>query len=71
VDTHLLKLGHLQNRILQTTVHKSHMTLKIPYVYGYIVKLHRTQIEEILKHVNRNVHSIGQGEARHRKYKRL
>jgi predicted transcriptional regulator len=40
-------------------------------VYDYITKLCRTQEETILNHVNPNVHGIGQGEARRRKYKRL
>jgi hypothetical protein len=30
-----------------------------------------TQAEVIPTHVNPNVHGIGQGEARHRKYKRI
>jgi hypothetical protein len=34
-------------------------------------KLCRTQAELILKHVNPNVHGIGQEEGRHRKYQRL
>jgi hypothetical protein len=40
-------------------------------MYDYINKLCRTQAEIILNHVNPNVHGFGQGEARHRKYKRL
>jgi hypothetical protein len=40
-------------------------------VYDYITKLFRTQAEVILNHVNPNVPGIGQGEAGHRKYKRL
>jgi hypothetical protein len=47
------------------------MAFKIPYVYDYIIKLCRTQAEVILNHVNLNVRGIGQGEARHKKYKRL
>jgi hypothetical protein len=43
----------------------------IPYVYDYITKLCRQQAEVILNHDNENVRNIGQGEARHRKYKRL
>jgi hypothetical protein len=41
------------------------------YVYDYVTKLCSTQAEAILNGVNPNVHGIGQGEARHRKYKRL
>jgi hypothetical protein len=44
---------------------------KILYVFAYVTKLCRTQAEAILNHVNPNVHGIGQGKARHRKYKRL
>jgi hypothetical protein len=47
------------------------VAFKIPYVYDYVSKLFRTQAEVILNHVNPNVRGIGQGEARHRKYKRL
>jgi hypothetical protein len=39
-------------------------------MYDYITKLCRTWAEVILNHVNPNVYGIGQGEARHRKYKR-
>jgi hypothetical protein len=44
---------------------------KIPYVYDYATKLCRAQAEVILNHVNPNIRGIGQGEAMHRKYKRL
>jgi hypothetical protein len=47
------------------------VALKIPYVYDYITEVCRTQADVILKHVNPNECGIGQGEARHRKYKRL
>jgi hypothetical protein len=40
-------------------------------VYDYITKLWRQQAEVIQNHDNDNVRNIGQGEARHRKYKRL
>jgi hypothetical protein len=46
------------------------MAFKIPYVYDYITKLCRQQAEVIQNH-NENVRNIGQGEARHRKHKRL
>jgi hypothetical protein len=36
-----------------------------------IIKLCRQQAEVVQNHENEHVHSIGQGEARHRKYKRL
>jgi hypothetical protein len=47
------------------------VVLKIPYVYGYITKLCRIQAEAILNYLNPNVSAIGQGEVRHRKYRRL
>jgi hypothetical protein len=40
-------------------------------VYDYITKLCRQQAEVIQNHDNENVRNIGQGVARHRKYKRL
>jgi hypothetical protein len=46
------------------------MAFKIPYVYDYI-KLCKHQAEVIQNHDNENVRNIGQGEARHRKYKSL
>jgi hypothetical protein len=78
-DAHLLKLQRLQNRVLHaignlercTPVRELQLAFQIPYVYHYITKLCRTQAEVILNHVNPNVHGIGQGEARQRKYKRL
>jgi hypothetical protein len=49
----------------------SDVAFKISYVHEYIIKLCRTEAELILNHVNPNVRGIGQGETRHRKYKRL
>jgi hypothetical protein len=40
-------------------------------VYDYITILCRIQAEAILNHLNPNVHTTGEGEARYRKYKRL
>jgi hypothetical protein len=40
-------------------------------VYDYITKLCRKKAEVIQNHENEHVRSIGQGEATHRKYKRL
>jgi hypothetical protein len=76
-DTHLMKLHRLKNKVLRTIgnfprrtpVHELHMTFKLLYVYDYITKLCRQQAEVIQSH--ENVRNIGQGEARHRKYKRL
>jgi hypothetical protein len=51
------------------------MPYKLPYilVYDYtcITKLCRQQVEVIQNHENENVRNIGEGEARHRKHKRL
>jgi hypothetical protein len=78
-DSHLVKLQRLQNKVLRnignlprsTSVRDLHMAVKILYVYDYITKLCRQQAEIIQNHDNENVRNIGQGEARHRKYKRL
>jgi hypothetical protein len=48
-----------------------HLAFQIPYIYDYITKLCRQQAEVIQNHDNENVRTIGQGEARDRKYKRL
>jgi hypothetical protein len=40
-------------------------------VYDYITKLCRRQAKVTLNHENPNVRAIEQGEARHRKHKRL
>jgi hypothetical protein len=40
-------------------------------VYDYITKLCWRQAEVILNHENPKVRAIGQGEPRHREYKRL
>jgi hypothetical protein len=69
----------LQNRVLRaignldrhTPVRDLHLAFKIPYVYDYITKLCKRQAEVIVTHENPNVRAIGQGEARHRKHKRL
>jgi hypothetical protein len=78
-DTHLIKLQCLQNKVLLTTgnlrrhtpVREMQMAFHLPYVHDYITKLCRQQAAVILNHNNENVRYIGQGEARHRKYKRL
>jgi hypothetical protein len=75
-DTHLMKL---QNRVLHATgnldrrtpIHDFLLAFKIPYVYDYVTKLCRRQAEVILNHKNRNVRVIRQGEAMHRKYRKL
>jgi hypothetical protein len=78
-DNHLLKLQCLQNKVIRTIgnfprrtrVHDLHMAFKLLYVYDYITKLCRQQAEVIQNHENENVRNIGEGEPRHRKYKRL
>jgi hypothetical protein len=47
-----------------------HKVFHMPYNYGYI-KSCRQQAEVIQNHENENVCYIGQGEARHRKFKML
>jgi hypothetical protein len=78
-DNHLLKLQRLQNKVLSTTGNFStrtpfrnlHMAFELSYIYDYITKLCRQQAEVIQNRENENVRNIGQGEPRHRKYKRL
>jgi hypothetical protein len=78
-DNQLLKLRRLQNKVLRTIgnlprrtlVCYLHMAFKLLYIYDYITKLCRQQAEAIQNHENANVLNIGQGEARHRNYKRL
>jgi hypothetical protein len=48
-----------------------HKAFHMPYVYDYITKSIRQLAEVIQNHENENVCYIGQGEARHKKYKRL
>jgi hypothetical protein len=74
-----MKLQRLQNEVLRiigscprrTSVRDLHLAFQIPFVYDYITKLCRQQAEVIQNHDNENVRTTGQGEARHRKYKRL
>jgi hypothetical protein len=78
-DTYLLKLQRLQNKVLRITgnfprcipVHDLHTAFNLPYVYDYITKLCRQQVKVIENHENEHVRGMGQGEVRHRKYKRL
>jgi hypothetical protein len=78
-DTHLLKLQHLQNKVLRTignfprhtSVSELHKAFNIPYIYDYITKLCRKQAQIIQNHGTANVRNIGQGKPRHRKFKRL
>jgi hypothetical protein len=69
----------MQNKVLRITgnfprytpVRDLHTAFNLPYVYDYITKLCRQQAEIIQNHENEHVCGIGQGEARHRKYKKL
>jgi hypothetical protein len=78
-ECRILKLQRLQNKVLRTignfpkrtSVPDMHNAFHIPYIYDYITKSCRQQAEVIKNHENEIVHYIGQGEARHRKYKRL
>jgi hypothetical protein len=59
-DTYLLKLQHLQNKVLRTIgnfsrctpVRDLHTAFNIPYVYDYITELCRRQAEVIQNHEN-------------------
>jgi hypothetical protein len=75
----IMKLQRLQNTVLRftdkfpwsTPIHDMHMTFQIQYVCDYITKLCRQQSQVIQNHGNAHVCNIGEGEARHRKYKKL
>jgi hypothetical protein len=72
-------LQRLQNKVLCsidnfprcTPIRDLYTAFNLLYVYDCITKLCRQQTEVIQNHENENVRSIGQGEARHRKYKTL
>jgi hypothetical protein len=74
-DGHLLKLQCVQNRILHaignfeeyTLVFEMLVAFKIPYVYDYVTKLFRMQVEVMLNYYQSVVHGTGQVEAKHRK----
>jgi hypothetical protein len=48
-----------------------HKVFNIWYIYDYIKKLCKKQAKILQNHGNANVCNIGQGEPRHRKFKRL
>jgi hypothetical protein len=48
-----------------------HTAFNLPCVYNYTTKLCRRQADAIQNHENEHVRSIGQGEAKHIKYKML
>jgi hypothetical protein len=78
-ETHQLKLQRMHNKILRATgdlprgasVRDMHAAFHIPHVYDYITELCRQPARVIHNSENDNVRNIGQGEARHRNYKRL
>jgi len=78
-DKYLLKLQRLQIQVLRTigkfprhtSIRELHVAFKIPYIYSFVTKLCRQQAEVLQNQVNNNVPNIGQGEAQHRKCKRL
>jgi hypothetical protein len=78
-ESYFLKLRRLESRVLhtidtlprRTQTRDLHMAFKIPYLYDFVTKVCRQQATVILNHENVNIRNIGQGEAQHRKYKRL
>jgi hypothetical protein len=66
-ETYLLKLQHLQNKVLhtigsfarRTMVRDMHMAFQIPYVYDYVTKSCRQEAKAIQNHENENVRYIG------------
>jgi hypothetical protein len=74
-----MKLQRLQNKVLlntgkfprNTQIRDMHISFQIPYVYDFKAKLCKQQAKVIKHHENIHVSNIRQGEARHRKYKRL
>jgi hypothetical protein len=61
----------IENFPKRTPVLDLQTTFNIPYVYDYVTNLCRRQADVIQNYENEHVHGIGQGDARHRKYKRL
>jgi hypothetical protein len=64
-------LSPIKNFSMCTSVRDLHTAFNPPYVYDYITKLCRQLAEVIENHENEHIRSIGQGLARHRKYKWL
>jgi hypothetical protein len=72
-------LERLQNKVIRiignflrrTPVRDFHTAFNLPYVYDYVAKLCRQQAEVIQNYENEHFRSVGQGETKHRKYKRL
>jgi hypothetical protein len=80
-DICLLESQRMKNKAMLATrnfprctpVRDLHTAFNFQYVYDYtrITKLGRQQAEVIQNHENEHVRGIGQGQARHKKYKRL
>jgi hypothetical protein len=78
-DTCFLKLHRLQHKIPHTTgnfprftpIRDLHAAFNLPYIYDYITEFYRQQAEVIHNQQNEHIRSVGQYEARLRKYKRL
>jgi hypothetical protein len=74
-----MQLQRLQNKLLRTIgkfprntpIRDMHIPFQIPYVYNYVTKLFRQEAQGIQHHENTHVRYIEQGEAQHRKFKRL
>jgi hypothetical protein len=57
-DIHVMKLQHLQNRVVRiigkfprsTPIHDMHVAFQIPYICDYITKLCRQQAQIIQNH---------------------
>jgi hypothetical protein len=62
---------HWQFSKVHTLVRELHKAFSILYIYNYMTRLCRKQAQTIQNHGNANVRNIGQGEPRHRKFKRL
>jgi hypothetical protein len=79
VETHLLKLLRVQNKILPATdnsprrilIRDLHVTFEVARIYYYIRKVFRQQVEGIQNRENVNVRHTGQGEIQHRICRRL
>jgi hypothetical protein len=67
MDFHGYELAYIRSREDSSKI----LAFKLPYVYDYIIKLYRQQAEVIQNHNNENVRNTGQGEAQHKKYKKL
>jgi hypothetical protein len=78
-DTHPLKLQRLQNKVhritgnfpMCTPVRNVHTAFNLAHVYDLYNKIVHATSRSHTNHENERVRGIEQGEARHRKYKRL